>query len=569
MKQDHYLRMMQGFAWHVPRHLNMGHECSGRWAVRSDAAHRVAIIEHGLQGEHRYSYAQLQQAADRVSALLKSRGVKRGDRVALVLPQRFETAAAYIGILQMGAVAMPLSLLFGPDALSYRLIDSGAVAAIVDEQSVHNVQEVRAQCPALHTLVGIGGAAPTCDVVWPEAGRGPVRRFAQVKTLAEDPAVLIYTSGTTGPPKGALIPHRALIGNLSGFVCSQNWFGFDPMNHAGHESDAVFWSPADWAWTGGLMDALLPTLYFGRPIVAWAGRFSPELAFELMQRHRVSHTFLFPTALKAMMKAYPRPSDHFKLRLHAIMSAGEAVGDAVFAYCRDQLGVVVNEMFGQTEINYIVGNCAMNDQRGHGVGWPAKPGSMGKGYPGHRVDVIDDNGLPVPDGVPGDVALHRYNHHGQPDPIFFLGYWNNPKSTQGKYTGDWCRTGDLAVRDADGYLWYQGRSDDVFKSAGYRIGPSEIENCLVKHPAVANAAVVPKPDAERGALVKAYVVLAPGHSASDALVADLQTHVRGLLAPYEYPKEIEFIDALPMTTTGKVQRRVLRLQEEERARLAR
>jgi acetyl-CoA synthetase len=387
-----------------------------------------------------------------------------------------------------------------------------------------------------------------------------------VRTLAEDPAVLIYTSGTTGPPKGALIPHRALIGNLTGFVCSQNWFGFDPSGRRPGQSSAVFWSPADWAWTGGLMDALLPTLYFGRPIVAWSGRFSPELAFTLMQQHRVTHTFLFPTALKAMMKAYPTPRTQFRLQLKAMMSAGEAVGDAVFDYCQQQLGVTVNEMFGQTEINYIVGNCAMNDRTRHGVGWPARAGSMGRPYPGHRVEVIDDEGQVCPVGVPGDVALHRLDVHGKPDPIFFLGYWNNPGSTAGKFTGDWCRTGDLAVRDAEGYLWYQGRADDVFKAAGYRIGPSEVENCLVKHPAVANAAVVPKPDAERGALVKAYVVLAPGHQASDALIDALQQHVRGKLAPYEYPKDIEFIAELPMTTTGKVQRRVLRLQEEARAR---
>ena len=183
--------------------------------------------------------------------------------------------------------------------------------------------------------------------------------FDPVSTLAEEPAVLIYTSGTTGNPKGALIPHRALIGNLSGFVCSQNWFGFDPGD-ASVASQAVFWSPADWAWTGGLMDALLPTLYFGRPIVAYNGRFSPQAALELMQRHRVTHTFLFPTALKAMMKACPQPRAEFDLCLQAIMSAGEAVGDAVFAYCEQQLGVTVNEMFGQTEINYIVGNCSMN-----------------------------------------------------------------------------------------------------------------------------------------------------------------------------------------------------------------
>jgi acetyl-CoA synthetase len=344
------------------------------------------------------------------------------------------------------------------------------------------------------------------------------------------------------------------------------------------ETRSVFWSPADWAWTGGLMDALLPTLYFGRPIVACNARFHPELAFTLLQQHRVTHTFLFPTALKAMMKAYPEPRARFTLELQAIMSAGEAVGDAVFAYCRDQLGVIVNEMFGQTEVNYVVGNCAMNGRTAGGVGWPARPNSMGRPYPGHRVAVIDDEGRECASGVTGEVAVNRFDVHGDPDPIFFLGYWKNEGATRRKFTGDWCRTGDLATRDAQGYLWYQGRADDVFKAAGYRIGPSEIENCLVKHPAVVNAAVVPKPDAERGALVKAYVVLAPhvaearaittrGQERFDAdLIAELQTHVRDKLAPYEYPKEIEFIEALPMTTTGKVQRRVLRLQEEERAR---
>jgi acetyl-CoA synthetase len=326
----------------------------------------------------------------------------------------------------------------------------------------------------------------------------------------------------------------------------------------------------------------------------------------LMQQFGVTHSFLFPTALKAMMKAYPGSAgcsvrQQFGLELQAIMSAGEAVGDAVFDYCQSQLGVTVNEMFGQTEINYIVGNCAptlfasrnalppegANSPRGGppensapvSIGWPAKPGSMGKGYPGHRVAVIDEAGQECPVGVAGDVALNRFDVHGQSDPIFFLGYWKNEAATQEKFTGDWCRTGDLAVRDADGYLWYQGRSDDVFKSSGYRIGPGEIENCLVKHPAVANAAVVPKPDRERGAVVKAYVVLAadfvaahdfrPGADAAfeAELVAQLQAHVKEKLAPYEYPKEIEFIDALPMTTTGKVQRRVLRLQEQERERL--
>jgi acetyl-CoA synthetase len=236
------------------------------------------------------------------------------------------------------------------------------------------------------------------------------------------------------------------------------------------------------------------------------------------------------------------------------MSAGESVGETLFDWTQEALGVTTNEMFGQTEVNYIVGNSAQR--------WPAKSGSIGKAYPGHQVEVINDEGQPVADGELGEVAVNRFDIHGQRDPVFFLGYWKNDKASVDKFTENWCRTGDLATRDDQGYLWYGGRADDMFKAAGYRIGPSEIENCLLKHPSVANAAVVPKPDKERGNVVKAFVVLTPGISPNAQLVEALQTHVRGKLAPYEYPKEIEFIDALPMTTTGKVQRKILRLQEE-------
>ena len=555
-----YRELHRTFRWQVPATFNIAEVCCGRWA-RGRHAGREAVTEYEEEGCTRtHTYRQLQRAANQLTHVLREQGVAQGDRVAIVMPQSFATAVAYIAVLQMGAVAMPLSMLFGPDALAFRLHDSEAVLALCDPSALNNLEMAKPQAPQLRAVL------PMNPSIWQGASPAP----SPVTTHAEDAAVLIYTSGTTGNPKGALIAHRCLIGNLTGFVASQNWFGFDSAGPDVHAdalplgSDAVFWSPADWAWTGGLMDALLPTLYFGRHIVAFRERFSPRIALELMQRCAVTHTFLFPTALKAMMKAYPGTAAQsvravFGLRLQAIMSAGEAVGDAVFDYCQKQLGVTVNEMFGQTEINYIVGNSSRL--------YPAKPGSMGLAYPGHRVAVIDEGGEECTPGIVGEVALHRCDVHGDPNPIFFLGYWKNEAATRAKFTGDWCRTGDLAVRDSEGYLWYQGRTDDVFKSAGYRIGPGEIENCLVKHPAVVNAAVVPKPDGARGALVKAYVVRAPEFDATDPalLIADLQAHVKGLLAHYEYPKEIEFVAALPMTTTGKVQRRVLRLQEEERA----
>ena len=546
MSVDRYAEIHAAYRWEVPADFNLAHACCGRWS--GDRARFALYWEDENGARDALTFWDLQQQANRLSNSLVAAGVVRGDRVAILLPQRAETIVAHLAVYQLGAISVPLSFLFGPDALLYRLQNSAAKVAFVDPQSLPNLAPIRDKCAALTLVVGVAGVTGDGIVSW-ESLQSASRQFERVPTRATDPAVLIYTSGTTGPPKGALMPHQCLIGNLPGFIYSHDGYP---------QTGDLFWSPADWAWTGGLMDALLPTLYFGQPIVGYRGRFEPERALRLIERYQIRNTFLFPTALKLMMKAYPRPRDVFDIHLRSMMSAGEAVGTTVFEWARDALGVTINEMFGQTEMNYIVGNS-------HTL-WPARPGSMGRPYPGHRIMVIDDQGQPVKAGEAGEIAVNRCAPDGSPDPVFFLEYFDNPEGTARKFTGEWCRTGDVAVVDADGYLWYQGRADDVFKSAGYRIGPSEIENCLVKHPAVANAAVVPSPDEVRGNVVKAFIVLAQGYTPSSELEAAIAQHVRQFLAPYEYPKEIEFIDALPMTTTGKVQRKVLREREAQRKR---
>jgi acetyl-CoA synthetase len=541
---DRYDELYKSFRWNVPERYNMARACCGQWA--EDRARFALYWEDESGAMAAYSFWDLQRAANRLSNALAALGVARGDRVAIILPQRPETAIAYIAVFQMGAIALPLSHLFGPDALEYRMEHAEASVAIVEPSTIANLWTIKDRLTHLRHVIGVGGAREAGVHSWEGLLEKSASNFVQTDTAADDPALIIYTSGTTGPPKGALKAHRVLIGNVPGFVHSHDFFP---------RPGDMFWSPADWAWTGGLMDALLPSWLFGVPILGYRGRFDAEKAYYLIEKYGVRNAFLFPTALKLMMKAVPEPKNKYDFALRSIMSAGEAVGVTVIEWAREHLGVTINEMFGQTEINYVVGNCQ--------AAWPVKPGSIGRPYPGHRVAVIDDRGNELPRGELGEIAVKKDN-----DPVFFLEYWKNPQATRDKFIGDWGCTGDQAKMDEDGYLWYQGRSDDVIKSAGYRIGPAEIESCLVKHPAVLNAAVIGKPDATRGAIIKAFIVLQPGHTPSANLIEQIQTHVRGRLAPYEYPREIEFIDALPMTTTGKVQRKELRKREESKLQKA-
>ncbi len=523
-------RIRREFRWRVPARYNIAREVC---AKHDRFAGRPAMFYENADGATRiYTFGDIQALSNRLANGLAQLGLGRGDRVGVVLPQRVETALAHVALYKLGAVALPLSVLFGPDAIEYRLQDSGAKAVITFGRHVAMIGAIRERLPSLETVVSCDGECGDADFWGLVEGGADQRRLAD--TAADDPALLIYTSGTTGPPKGALVAHRSLIGNLPGFELSQNFFPTDAD---------VFWTPADWAWTGGLLDGLLPAWVYGRPVVAFeGGKFDPERACHLMEKYRITNAFIPPTALK-LIRQVPK-LDRYDFRLRAVMSAGETVGGELYEWGRRALKLAINEMWGQTEFNYLVGNCtAIMD---------AKPGSMGKPYPGHDVDAIDDEGHTVPVGSEGELAARVG------DPVMFLGYWNNESATREKIVNGWFRTGDVGYRDEDGYIWFVGRRDDVISSAGHRVGPGEIEDCLLKHPAVAQAAIIGSPDSLRGSIIKAYIVLAEGHTPSDALKTEIQLSVKTQLAAHEYPRAIDFIGELPMTTTGKIRRTELR-----------
>ena len=540
-KNQSFEQLRRDFRWRVPEHYNIGVDVCDK---HTDRLHLPALLLDNADGRsYSVTFGELKKRSDRFANALRGLGVGRGDRVAIILPQREETVIAHIAVYKLGAVALPLSVLFGPDALEYRLSDSGAKIAISVSSHTDMLNEIRPRLPALETIVVCdpdpGAAGQSFQALLGSASE----RFQPVQTRSDEAAMLIYTSGTTGPPKGALNGHRCLLGNLPGFELSQNFYP--------REQD-LMWTPADWAWTGGLLDALLPALHYGVPVLGHVGgRFDPEHACRLMGKYGVRNAFIPPTAMKMLMQV-ESPKQKHGLGLRSIMSAGEQVGTEVVRWAREELDVGVNEMWGQTEFNYLVGNCAQI--------MAVRPGSMGKPYPGHNVEPVDTSGKPMPDGEVGELAARR------DDPVFFLGYWGQEKATREKFVGDYWGTGDLGYRDSDGYLWFVGRKDDVISSAGHRIGPGEIEDCLIKHEAVAQAAVVGSPDALRGEIVKAFIILAEGQTPSQTLAQSIQQNVKQRLAAHEYPREIEFVDSLPMTTTGKIRRIALREREIERKR---
>ena len=530
-----YDLLIRQFRWPVPARYNIGVDVCDRWAEKEPG--RLAILHARPDGrDEQVTYGWLRETSNRLANALQANGIKRGDRVAILLPQLPEVAAIHIAIYKLGGVALPLAVLFGTDALSYRLENSGAAALITNARGAERVAEIRKDLPALKLVLSLDGP---CDGVLAFADllAKASPDFAPVDTSADDPAMMVYTSGTTGQPKGALHGHRVLIGHFPGVETHHD---FLPQ-----PGDRI-WTPADWAWAGGLLNVLLPGLHYGVPVVARRfEKFDPEEAFALMARTQIRNAFIPPTALR-MLRAAPNPKGRHAINMRSIGSGGESLGAETYEWGKSAFGLVINEFYGQTECNIVLSACSAI-----GV---SKPGAIGRPVAGHAVAIIDPAGNPLKAGETGQIAVRR------PDPVMFLEYWRNPDATRDKFIDDWMTTGDQGVMDEEGYVSFVGRDDDVITSAGFRIGPGEIEDCLIRHPAVALAAAVGKPDALRTEIVKAFIVLKSGYTASDSLASEIQGFVKTRLSAHEYPREVAFIDSMPMTTTGKVIRRLLRQQ---------
>jgi acetyl-CoA synthetase len=528
---SNYESLYRDFRWDIPARFNIATACCDRHA---DGSNRLALIyvdeEERVQ---RTSFDKMQAMSRRFANVLKADGLVRGDRVAVFLSQSLELPIVHLAAFRSGLVSVPLFTLFGEDALEFRLANSGAKAVVTDESGWEKLSKIRDRLPYLQDIYVAGEAVHAGAKSFWSSIEEASEDFVTVDTSAEDPAIIIYTSGTTGNPKGALHAHRLLLGHLPNVEMVHDFFP---------KPNDVMWTPADWAWIGGLFDALLPALYYGVPVVGHrAKKFEPQAAMQLMADHGVRNVFLPPTALKLMRQAGVK---HPGVKLRSMLSGGESLGAELLAWVRATFGIEAHEVYGQTECNLVVGNNARL--------FPIRPGSMGRATPGFDVRIINEQGEEMPRGERGIIGVHRSN------PCTMIEYWKNPKATAKKFAGDFLLTGDLGIQDADGYFWYVSREDDVITSAGYRIGPSEIEHTLLKHPAVALSAVVGIPDPIRTEAIKAWIVLRPGFAPSEALAREIQDFVKVQLAAHEYPRVVQFAESLPMTATGKVLRRELR-----------
>jgi len=523
-----YEEVYRNFKWKIPQYYNIGVDVCDKWAHDKQ---RIALIYSDPQGNRQqYTFRELKNLSNQLANALKANGIKPRDRIGILLSQRPETLISHIAVYKLAAIAVQLLTLFGPDAIEYRLQDSMARAVITDEENLPKIFEIKEQLPGLKLIISVDGGPQNGVMDFWECLTKASRDFTPVKTRPRDPALIIYTSGTTGPPKGTLHGQQLLLGILPGFEFYHNLFP--------RQGDLV-WTPLDWAYIGGSYDALFPTLHHGQPMLAYKPRkFDPAEAFYIMAKYKVRNLMAVPTVLRMMMHAVKRPREKFDLNLRSITVGGETLGQELAEWSRAHLGVEINEQYGQTECDLVIGFCSEI--------MDIVQGAIGKAVPGHEVEIITQDGQVAGPGEVGEIAV-RY-----PDPVMFLKYWKNLQATKDKFIGDWMRTGDYGRKDETGHFWFRGRQDDIIESGGYRIGPGEVEECLMKHEAVALVGVIGVPDPIRGEVVKAFILPKKGVTPDKALINSIREHVKKKLEAHAYPREVAFVKVMPTTKTGKI-----------------
>ena len=526
--------------WQIPADYNVAADCLDRHRANPDKIALYYEDDSGPKGT--YTFGQIIEASNRAANALRGIGIGRGDVVAVNLPQRPETAILHMALFRIGAIALPISRLFGPDGIKYRIEDSGARAIAIEAAQVDKLEEVRKLGSDAPQIIVVGGDKGGLN--FDELLRKGARDFTMGPTSAEDLILLMYTSGTTGNSKGVLHAARFILGH-NGADYSANFF---------RDGD-VFYSPSDWAWIGGLSLSLLALWPYGVPAVVWRSdqRFDPQRALSLMERYGVTMSFLAPTALKSLREVKKPRESYRQLRLRCVSCGSEPVSPELARWIENELQCDFNQLYGQTEAMIFVGNCSALEK--------ADLEPLGKPFPGHRVAILDPDGAPLPTGQRGEIAI------GRDSPIVMKEYWKNTEAMKDKFIGQWCRTGDLGYADERGYIYFEGRTDDIIKTSGLRVGPAEVEAKIMEHPAVASCAVIGVPDPARGQMIKAFVKLLPGFKPGAQIVAEIQQHVKTRLAAHAYPREVEFVDSFPMTITGKIRRAELReLEQQRRAR---
>jgi acetyl-CoA synthetase len=520
MSSPTYEELCASHRWTVPERYNIAADVCDK-----HPPDKLAMLWESYDGSRReVAWGELQELANRWAHVLASHGVERGDRVAIVLPATPETAAAFFGVWKLGAILLSLSVLYGDDAIRHRLTDSGAKLLVTDAANAPRFRSVETEVLVLdQSLLREAPADPVC-----------------ADTSADDPAQLYYTSGTTGFAKGIVHAHRYLLAHEEFVYCHEV------------EDGERFHGMGEWAWAAGIAPLLGPwRLGAVQCVYRREAGFDPERQLDFLSRYDVTNVFTTPTAMRSMMTVADAGT-RYPQRFRRVCSAGEPLNPEAIRWFRDHYGVTVLDYYGLTESYPLVANYPSQEVR---------EGSMGRPMPGWDVQILDEDEQPVAQGERGEICLRARSN-----PHYPLGYWQSPEETESVFGGEWFHTRDAAVQDPDGYVWYEGRADDVIIAAGYRIGPFEVESICLEHPAVQEAAAVASPDELRGNVVKAFVVLAAGHEASEALADEIKAHVRERLSAYAYPRRVEFVAELPKTLTGKIRRIELRTLEQERAK---